>query len=142
MLVVVKMDDVENKKLNKNKDFKYEKLKDKYKVHENLIIARNARKTIRYIEKNIVNFPKDYDVLKSRIINTLYNMLESIYRANIMQDVNDKKDIVVCIQMLNFYLEETLRKGLISYKKFESYVSHLIEIDAMTRSWFKYEKIK
>lgn len=44
--------------------------------------------------------------------------------------------------MLNFYLEEALRKELISTKKFESYVKHLIEIDKMTRSWFMYEKSK
>ena len=42
--------------------------------------------------------------------------------------------------MLNFYLEEALRKELLSNKKFESYVNHLIELDKMTRSWFKYEK--
>ena len=42
--------------------------------------------------------------------------------------------------MLNFYLEEALRKDLITYKKFESYVNHLLEIDKMTRSWFLYKK--
>lgn len=42
--------------------------------------------------------------------------------------------------MLNSYLEEALRKDLISPKKFESYVKYLIEIDKMTRSWFLYEE--
>ena len=121
---------------------KLDKLKERYKIHENLIIARSARKSIRYIEKNIVNFPKEYSVLKSRIINTLYDMLECIYRANIMQDIEDKKEIIVCIEMLNFYLECAFKEKLISYKKFESYISHLIEIDSMTRSWFKYETSK
>ena len=44
--------------------------------------------------------------------------------------------------MLNFYLEEALRKELISPKKFESYVKYLIEIDKMTRSWLNYEENK
>ena len=44
--------------------------------------------------------------------------------------------------MLNFYLEEALRKDLINNKKFISYTNHLIEIDKMVRGWFKYEEVK
>lgn len=118
------------------------RLKEKYKTHDNLVIGRCARKTIRYVEKNVMNFPNKYSVLKNRIIDSCYNILECIYRANIFQDKNDKKEIVVNIQMLNFYLEEALRKDLINNKKFISYASHLLELDKMVRSWFKYEKIK
>ena len=37
--------------MNTQTDKKNTKIKEKYKVHENLIIARSARKTLRYIEK-------------------------------------------------------------------------------------------
>ena len=117
-----------------------DRLYEKYKVHETLFITKSARKTIRYIEKNTINFPKDYKVLRDRIINTSYSMLENIYRANIFQEKDIKKEVIVNIEMLKFYLEEALSKGLITYKKFESYVNHLIEIDKMTRAWFNYEK--
>jgi len=119
---------------------KLNKLYNKYKIKDNLIIGRVVRKTIRYIERNIDNFPNNFIVLKNRIIESLYDILEYTYRANIFQDINDKKEIVVKIQMLNFYLEEALNKKLISKKKFESYTNHLIEIDKMVRSWFNYEK--
>lgn len=109
---------------------------------DNLIIARACKKTIKYIEKNTENFPNNYIVLKNRIIDSCYNILENIYRANIFQDINDKKEIIVNIWMLNFYLEDALKKKLISKKKFESYTNHLIEIDKMTRGWFKYEEVK
>lgn len=121
---------------------KLDKLNEKYKTHENLLIAREARKTIRYIEKNTENFPNKYMTLKSKTIESCYNILENIYRANIFQEINDKKEIVVNIQMLNFYIEEALRKDLINNKKFISYTNHLLEIDKMVRSWFKYEKVK
>ena len=101
---------------------------------------KSARKTIRYIERNTISFPNTYKVLKNNIITSCYNILENIYRANIFQDINDKKEVVVSIQMLNFYLEEALRKELINNKKFESYVNHLLELDKMVRSWFYYEK--
>ena len=51
------------------------KLNEKYKSHDNLIIGRAARKTIRYIEKNTVNFPNKYGVLRERIIGSCYNIL-------------------------------------------------------------------
>ena len=120
----------------------YNKLNEKNKIHDNLLIGRSARKTIRYVEKNTVSFPNKYSVLKNRIRESCYNVLEYIYRANVFQDKSDKKEIIVNIQMLNFYLEEALRKDLINDKKFISYTNHLIVIDKMVRSWIKYEKVK
>lgn len=120
---------------------RYTKMAEKYKIQENLIIARSVRKTIVYIEKNVINFPNKYNILKSNIINTLYELLECVYRANVLQDINDKKEAVVKIRMLNFYLERALNEDLIKYKKFQSYTNYLIEIDNMIRSWFKYDNV-
>lgn len=131
-----------NEELTDKQKQKLYKIKEKYKIHENLIIARVARKTLRFIEKNTENFPNKYYVLKNRIIESCYNILEWIYRANVLQNKEDKKEICVQIQMLNFYLEEALRKEILSNKKFLSYSSHLLEIDKMVRSWIKYEKVK
>ena len=130
------------KELSERKKYKLNKYAEKYKTHERLLIASTTRKTIRYIERNVSNFPNKYYVLKNKIIESCYSILENIYRANIFQDKSDKKEIIVHINMLNFYLEEALRKELITYKKFESYVKHLIEIDKMTRSWLNYEENK
>lgn len=116
--------------------------KYKYKSREKFIIAKTARKTIRYIEKNTMNFPKEYFVLRNRIIDTCYSVLESIYRGNIFDDVNDKKNAVVGIQMLNFYLEEALRKDILTNKKFINYGKYLTELDLMIRSWINNEKSK
>ena len=117
-----------------------DKMYENVKIKENLIIARVARKTIRYIEKNIINFPKEYNVLRDNIIASCYDILKCIYRANILQEINDKKEIIINICMLNFYLEEAYLKKIISKRKFEIYVNHLIGLDKMTRSWLKYEK--
>ena len=103
------MDDKKNVKLNK--------IKKKYITEEKLIIAKVARKTLRYIEKNTENFPTKYAVLRNRIINSCYDILEHIYRTNIFQELNDKKEIIVEFQMLNFYLEKAYNKGILSHKK-------------------------
>ena len=125
-----------------DKKQKLDRLYDKYRPNDNLIIARTTRRTIRYIEKTTINFPNRYSVLKNNIIGSCYNILESIYRANIMQEIKDKKEIIVNIYMLNFYLEEAYRKELINNRKLESFILYLIEIDKMTRGWFKYEEAK
>ena len=57
-----------------------------------------------------------------------------------MQDIDSKKEIVVQIQMLNFYLEEALNKEILTKNKFLKYTGHLIELDKMTRAWIKNEK--
>ena len=126
--------------LTEKKKKKLESLAIRYKSHDNLIIGREARKTVRYIEKNTENFPNKYLILKNKIISSCYNILENIYRANVFQEKSDKKEICVQINMLNFYLEEALRKGILTNKKFINYSNHLLELDKMTRSWFKYEK--
>ena len=141
------MDDIKKeeeikKELSERKKYKLKKYAEKYHTHEKLLIASTTRKTIRYIERTIVNIPNKHMVLKNKIIESCYSILKNVYRANIFQDIDDKKEIIVNINMLNFYLEEALRKKLITSKKFESYVKHLIEIDKMTRSWFNYEEKK
>ena len=128
--------------LTPKKKQKLESLAIRYKSHETFIIAREARKTIRFIEKNTENFPNKYLVLKTKIIESCYNILEWIYRANILQEKENKKEICVHIGMLNFYLEEALRKVILTNKKFLSYTGHLFKIDKMVRSWFKYETAK
>lgn len=125
------MDEKNNIKLNK--------IKKKYTSEEKLIIAKVARKTLRYIEKNTENFPTKYAVLRNRIINTCYDILECIYRANVFQELSDKKEIIIKIQMLNFYLEEAYNKELLTHKKLINYGNYLLELDKMIRAWFSYE---
>ena len=115
---------------------------DNKNKNERFIILSTAKKTIRYIEKNTINFPKEYLVLRNKIIDSCYKILENIYRANIFKNIEDKKEIVVQIQILNFYLEESLKKELLSYKKFINYGKYLTELDLMIRSWISNEKSK
>ena len=109
-------------------------------MQDNLLIARNVRKTIEYVEKNIYNFPNEYKVLKERIINSCYDILENVYRANVNQKREYKDEVLVQIRMLNFYLKQALDKELISKKKFLSYGRHLEQIHNMVYSWCGYEK--
>lgn len=109
-------------------------------MNDNLLISREVRKTIEYIEKNIYNFPNSHKVLKERIINSCYDVLENVYRANINNDLDSKKEAIVQIKMLNFYLKQSFDKKLITEKKFLSYGRFLLKIHDMIFSWCYYEK--
>jgi hypothetical protein len=80
--------------------------------------------------------------IEDKIINCSYNILENIYRANTFQEIEYKKEIIVQIELLNFYLEEAYIKNILTEKKFINYTNHLIEIDKMVRSWIINEKNK
>lgn len=91
-----------NNDLSKLKEIELVKKKEKYVKKEKFIIARKARTTIRFIEKCVHNFPNEYKALKNKIIDCCYEILEYIYRANIFQNISDKKEDIVHIQMINF----------------------------------------
>ena len=59
----------------------------------------------------LIIFLTNFIVLKNKIIKSCYDILEYTYRANIFQDIDDKKEITVKIQMLSFYLGEALNKN-------------------------------
>ena len=63
------------KELSERKKYKLNKYAEKYKTHERLLIASSTRKTIRYIERNVSNFPNKYYVLKNKIIESCYSIL-------------------------------------------------------------------
>lgn len=129
-------------KLSIKKQENLDKQYKKYFENKNFQIGITARRTITYIEKNIINLPNTYHVLRDNTIKCCYKLLECIYRANVFQELKDKKEACVQIQMLNFYLVSILNEELITYKKYESYAKHLYELDLMIRSWFKYEKVQ
>ena len=78
--------------MNEKNNIKLNKIKKKYTSEEKLIIAKVARKTLRYIEKNTENFPTKYAVLRNRIINTCYDILIIYLRmVNLMKKAMCKK---------------------------------------------------
>ena len=109
-------------------------------MEDKLIIARKTKRTIDYIEKNIYNISNDYKVLKERILNCLYDILENVYRANIEQDRKYKEEVIVQIKMLNYYLKKCMDLELITKSKFLNYGKYLSEIHDMVNSWMEYEK--
>ena len=87
---------------------KKESTKDK---NDRLLIAVRVKKTIIYLEDILDNFPHKNLELKKNISNTMYEILECIYLANMGYEKEKNKALaLVKMQMIDFYL-------LVSYKK-------------------------
>ncbi len=112
-------------------------------MYEKLAIVNDIKKTIFYLDKIIVNFPRTEKVLKDKISNTYYEVLELIYFSNLL-DVKERivyqKRIISKIKMIDFYFKITCDKKYISYKKYLKIGKFLLNIIKQLYGWIRYEK--
>lgn len=110
------------------------------------IILNKIKWLIGYTENYIyLYFNKDKYVLKSKIEDNLYNLLENCIRANINTgNIRNKyqKEMLVNIILLDYYIGESRSKKIIKSKRFKSFVNCLIELRKMCVSWSNNEKSK
>ena len=111
-------------------------------MKDNFRLIISIKRLISYLDKIIVNFPNNEKVLKDKINNTLYDILELTYLAN---ELNDRKTlqkrIIVKIKMLDFYFKVSCDKKYLSYKKYSKVSNHLLNILKGLYGWIRYEKI-
>lgn len=111
-------------------------------MQDKLLIVSKIKKTIDYIDKVLINYPKSEYILRNNISDCFYSLLEFIYRANVHKDIFYMKESVVKIRMIGYYLKISLDKKIISFKKYENTGSYLLEINKMINAWILYEKSK
>ena len=75
-------------------------------MNDKLIVVKEYKLFIDRYEKLVINLDNSYKDIKTRIINTMYSILEDIYYTNLL-DVDKRKNyqrkIVVKIKMLDYY---------------------------------------
>ena len=99
-------------------------------------IAIKVKKFIFLIDELIINYPKKDYVLKDRLLNTCYDLLKLIYIANYSNDKDNYKfDILTNISIIDFCLEESYSKKIISEKKLNQVANKLEEITKMVYGW-------
>ncbi len=113
------------------------------KMNYNFKILNNSYKTINYINKLLINYPKKEIVLKNNIEKTCYSLIKNIFAYNINTSIRIKdkylKDLSVELSMLDFYTKVSLDKKIISYHQFTVIGRFLIEIRKMINGLRKRE---
>ena len=101
-------------------------------------IAIKAKSLIELIDNIIINYPRKEYVLKDRIQNTSFDVLELIYLANVTTDRKClQMKILSKISMLDYYLEVSYKKKCISEKKLSMCTNLLESIVKMIYGWVK-----
>lgn len=108
--------------------------------HDKLKIIINIKEFIIYFDKFLINYPKKYYELRNHIVNDGYSLLELVYSANYSDFSLRKKfqlEAVVKINMLDFYIEESFKKRIISEKQCFDISNKLLIINKMLHKWYK-----
>lgn len=101
-------------------------------MNSNFTLLNNSKKTIAYINKQLINYPRSEVVLKENIEKNMYEIIELIFSYSISDIERIKikylKDLIIKLSMLDFYVATSFEKRIISKKKFESTSMYIIEI--------------
>ena len=118
-------------------------MKEKFKI----IIS--SKKLIFEIDSLLENFPKREKVLRDKLKEYSYSVLEYIYKANNLpiDKYSDKKlllqrKIITKINMLDFFIEESYKKKYISEIICSRTVRTINNLSKMVIGWIKYEEGK
>ena len=112
--------------------------------NEKFLIIKNIKKFILGLEVILVNFPKKEFLTKDMIYRDALKILELIYTANEIDDLNEKKSIQIeilsKINMLDFYLERAYKRKYINEKQCMFKSNELEQITKMIYKWIKSER--
>lgn len=110
------------------------------KKADKLLIITKIKKTIVYLDNIVDNFPLKETILRDNLKNSIYQLLEIAYRANINVDEKrliHQKELLVKMKMLDFYIKISCDKKIINYKKYERIGVHLLMITKLIQAWIK-----
>lgn len=106
---------------------------------EQFKIANKIKEYISRVDKLLDNFPKREIELKSKIMNTSYDLLHKAYRANVSTNKELKKalaeEMVADIKYIDFMLNMCYEKEIINAKKYVKFGEALDDIVRYIISW-------
>lgn len=110
-------------------------------MNNKFLLANEIKKFILSLDSILINYPKKDIIIKKRIINTLFELLELVYLANNKTDdkINIKYECLSKISMIDFYFEYSYKKNYISLKKLNTYIFNLTKINKMLHGWINNE---
>lgn len=107
-------------------------------MNEKFLITKHIKEFINGLDDIIINYPKKEYELRNRLVNCSYDLLEFVFLANNSVDKNKyRSEILSKISMLDYYLERSYRKRIISEKVCLNKSNKLIIITKMVYKWLE-----
>lgn len=108
---------------------------------EKFKVIQFIREMIVRVDKELDNFPKKDMEIKNRIRTSTYDLLELSYEANSSQILEHKKylltKIIAKVKIIDFLLNLSYEKQLITEKKFFKLAIQLEDIAKYSNGWLK-----
>ena len=109
-------------------------------------LLSNLEKTINYINKELLNYPKYDVILRNNIESTMYTLVELIhsYRITTNNRIKEKNlnDFVIKLSMLDYYMRVSYEKKIINSHKLIVITNFIIEIRKLVYGVIRSEKSK
>ena len=106
---------------------------------EKFKVINFIRELLIMIDKEMDNFPKKDIELKNRIRNNSFDILEIVYEANSVQDIEKKKELLLIIfakiKVIDFLLNLYSDKKLITIKKYYKFANKVDDILKYLTGW-------
>ena len=116
------------------------------KNNENFKLLSNLEKTINYINKELLNYPRYDVVLRNNIESTMYNLVELVhsYRITTNNRIKEKNlnDFIIKLSMLDYYMRVSYEKKIINSHKLTVITNYLIEIRKIVYGVIRIKKTK
>lgn len=108
---------------------------------EKFRVIQFIRELILAVDKESENYPKKELEIKNRIRTCTYDILEIAYEANITTDIELKRNllnkIISKIKVIDFLLNLSYDKKLITEKKYYKLGQRLDDVIKYTSGWLK-----
>jgi len=111
-------------------------------MNDKLIIIKEYKLFINRYDKFIYNLDNKYKDIKTRVISTVYSILEDIYYCNLLP-VNKRKNyqlkIISKIKILDFYFSKLYLNKVILEKHYIDISKNLVTILKLILGWIKWK---
>lgn len=117
-----------------------------FKVNTNFNILNKVKRLNSYLDRLIVNFPKKETVLRNRLENSMFLLIELLFSYEI-QDVyriKEKylKEILIHLSMVNYYVILCYERKYINKRQSDVVGRFLVEIRKMIYGVIRNENAK
>lgn len=111
--------------------------------NERFLIAKQIKEFIMMLDDYLLNYPHKYYELRNRLVDDSYQLLELAYLAN-FTELKLRKPIqiqtMIKINVIDFYIEQSYKKRIISEKQSLKLSNKLFSINKMMYKWVADEK--